>query len=96
MTLPLFQNRKIHFPKELEHLGDYKELMDQIKYTTEEGFGGHDDGPDGISMLTAMEVMYPSARRDSRESKRVLQSEESKFWDKHKEDRDVNAYESYI
>lgn len=39
MMLPLFQNRKIHFPEELRDTPDMRELMEQIKYATYTGFG---------------------------------------------------------
>ena len=60
MMLPLFQNRKIHFPEELRDAPDMRELMEQIKYATYTGFGTKcDDGADLISQLGMMETIAP-------------------------------------
>lgn len=60
MMLPLFQNRKIYFPRELEDTPDMRELMDQIKYATYAGFGTKcDDGADLISQLGMMDLQFP-------------------------------------
>lgn len=60
MMLPYFQNKKIWFPRELEDTPDMRELMDQIKYATYEGFGTKcDDGADLISQLGMMDIIYP-------------------------------------
>ena len=60
MMLPLFQNKKIYFPRELEDTPDMRELMDQIKYATYAGFGTKcDDGADLISQLGMMDMQFP-------------------------------------
>lgn len=60
MMLPLFQNKKIWFPRELEDTPDMRELMDQIKYATYAGFGTKcDDGADLISQLGMMDMQFP-------------------------------------
>lgn len=60
MMLPLFQNKKIWFPRELEETPDMRELMDQIKYATYTGFGTKcDDGADLISQLGMMDIIFP-------------------------------------
>lgn len=59
MMLPLFQNAKIHFPYELEDTPDMKEALTQLKYTTWEAFGGHDDFCDVVSQLGMIEIIYP-------------------------------------
>ena len=59
MMLPQFQNHKIHFPVELENTPDMIEARKQLKYTTWESFGGHDDFPDVISQLGMMELIFP-------------------------------------
>jgi len=60
MMLPLFQNKKIWFPYELEDTNDMRELMEQIKYATYTGFGTKcDDGADLISQLGMLDVIYP-------------------------------------
>lgn len=60
MMLPLFQNKKFWFPKELLSTPDMNELLEELKYCTYSGFGStHDDGIDLISQLGAMEINYP-------------------------------------
>ena len=60
MMLPLFQNKKIWFPRELEDTPDMRELMDQIKYATYSGFGTKcDDGADLISQLGMIDMQFP-------------------------------------
>ncbi len=60
MMLPLFQNKKLWFPNELKTTPDMMELMEEIKYCTYSGFGSkHDDGIDLISMLGAMDIIFP-------------------------------------
>lgn len=60
MMLPLFQNKKIYFPRELEDTPDMREMMDQIKYATYSGFGTKcDDGADLISQLGMMDMQFP-------------------------------------
>ena len=60
MMLPLFQNKKIYFPRELEDTPDMREMMDQIKYATYAGFGTKcDDGADLISQLGMMDMQFP-------------------------------------
>lgn len=60
MMLPLFQNKKIWFPRELEDTPDMRELLDEIKYATYSGFGTrHDDGVDLISQLGMMDMQFP-------------------------------------
>ena len=59
MMLPQFQNHKIHFPLELKDTPDMKEALTQLKYTTWEAFGGHDDFPDVVSQLNMMELLFP-------------------------------------
>ena len=61
MMLPMFQNRKIFFPEELRHSPDMVELMDEIRYTSYTRFNSkHDDGMDLLSMINALEVVYPA------------------------------------
>ena len=61
MMLPQFQNSKMHFATELEHTPDMKEALLQLRYTTWEAFGGHDDFPDIVSQLGMMEILFPMA-----------------------------------
>ena len=58
--LPLFQNRKFYFPRELQDTPDMKEAMKQIKYTTYTGFAGHDDFNDCVSQLGLIDIITPS------------------------------------
>jgi phage terminase large subunit-like protein len=58
---PLFQQKKIYFPEELKDTPDMKEILNELKYITYEGIGSkHDDALDCISMIAAMNVIYPS------------------------------------
>jgi len=59
MMLPQFQNHKMHFPIELDNTPDMIEARRQLKYTTWEAFGGHDDFPDVVSQLGMMELIFP-------------------------------------
>lgn len=100
MMLPYFQNRKIHFARELEGSEDMKELLEEIKYTTYAGFGAtHDDGNDIISQLGAMEILYPAM--DTEEPKKRVGMKatgmNAKIWgQKQNTDEDEGtAYDSY-
>lgn len=59
-TLPLWQGRKIWFPKELKDTADMQELLEELRYATYTSFGStHDDGVDLISQLMMMETIMP-------------------------------------
>lgn len=90
MMLPQFQNSKIHFAKELEHTPDMIEALKQLKYTTWEAFGGHDDFPDIVSQLGMMEIQFPmgSVFNDKPKAGRAM-------WDTTDPDEDDSAYSSY-
>ena len=61
MSLPMFQNGKIHFPEELRHTEDMIELLEELKFVSFSSFGTtHDDGCDLISQLVAIDIHYPS------------------------------------
>lgn len=90
--LPQFQNHKIHFPIELETTPDMIEARKQLKYTTWEAFGGHDDFPDTISQLGMMEIVYPSVSPGSYSAD---SSKDRSIWrDLPSTDND-SAYSSY-
>jgi phage terminase large subunit-like protein len=90
--LPQFQNHKIHFPTELETTPDMIEARKQLKYTTWEAFGGHDDFPDTISQLGMMEIVYPSVSPGSYSAD---SSKDRSIWrDLPSTDND-SAYSSY-
>lgn len=58
---PLFQQHKVFFPDQLKDTPDMKEVLDELNYITYESIGSkHDDALDCISMIAAMDVMYPS------------------------------------
>jgi len=102
MTLPLWQNRKIWFAKELKNTPDMKELLDEIKYTTYSGFGTkHDDGVDGISQLTLIDIQYPAPNLsefyDSGSYKNNKNSLGYRMWNDYNDDDDESdIYDSYI
>ena len=92
MMLPLFQNKKIWFPEELKDTPDMKELLDELRRVTYEGFGSkHDDGIDLISMLGAMEIMVPAK---SMYDKVSTNNKGRSLWGNIEED-EVSAYSSY-
>lgn len=92
MMLPHFQNGKIHFPTELKDTPDMKEMLTQLKYTTWEAFGGHDDGPDTISQLGMIDIRYPMV---SPSSYSAASRTDRGIWDDIDEDEEVSAYSSY-
>ena len=92
MMLPQFQNHKIHFPYELQDTPDMKEALNQLKYTTWEAFGGHDDFPDVVSQLGMIELVYPSI---SPSSYSVNDDSRSIWKDVHDDSADTSAYTSY-
>jgi len=102
MTLPLWQNRKIWFAKELKNTPDMKELLDEIKYTTYSGFGTkHDDGVDGISQLTMIDIQYPAPNLsefyDSGSDKNNKNSLGYRMWNDYNDDEEESdIYDSYI
>lgn len=106
MTLPMFQNNKIWFAKELKETPDMRELLDEIKYCSYSGIGSkHDDGLDGISQLLLINMQYPAAGEDygspvvdvsHKNKKRTILN--SKIWgdDSYDEDEYGAVYDSYI
>jgi len=91
LMLPHFQNHKFHFPLELKDTPDLQEGLNQLKYTTWEAFGGHDDFPDTISQLGMMEIMYPSVHVGSYSAASSGRS----LWDDIGSSEDISAYSSY-
>jgi hypothetical protein len=89
--LPHFQNHKIHFPVELETTPDMIEARKQLKYTTWEAFGGHDDFCDTISQLGMIEITYPSIKPGAYS---VTKTDRS-IWADRDTDDGANAYSSY-
>ena len=91
--LPHFQNHKIHFPLELKDTPDMVEAQKQIKYTSWEAFGGHDDFPDVVSQLGMMEIVTP---RVSPSSYSAAGSKNRELWDEFNgDDYAESAYDSY-
>ena len=91
--LPQFQNHKVHFPHELKDTPDMREALKQLKYTTWEAFGGHDDFCDTVSQLGMMEIIYPMV---SPNSYSAASKRDRSIWDDFKDsDRDTSAYSSY-
>ena len=58
--VPLFQNRKIYFPEQLQSTPDMKEILKQLKGATQTGFSTHDDACDGISQLGLIDIIAGS------------------------------------
>jgi len=97
--LPMFQNHKIWFAKQLRESVDMRELLEEIKYTTISGFGSrHDDLVDCVSQVNMIEATYPKKER-KKEIKKVGMKPNginSKIWGKKQnEDGEATAYDSY-
>ena len=90
MMLPQFQNGKIHFANEIKHTPDMKEALLQLRYTSWEAFGGHDDFPDIVSQLGMMEILTPMAPAFS-----LDENDGRSMWDGPKRSNDSSAYDSY-
>ena len=90
--LPHFQNHKIHFPIELDNTPDMIEARKQLKYTTWEAFGGHDDFPDTISQLGMMEIRYPNVPIGSYNA---AKDTGSSIWRDVDTAGEISAYSSY-
>lgn len=91
MMLPQFQNGKIYFAEELRSSPDMEEALRQLKYTTWEAFGGHDDFPDIVSQLGMIEILFPMASGvDERKDKSGRS-----MWDHFSGEDDSSAYDSY-
>ena len=90
MMLPQFQNHKIHFATELEDTPDMREARTQLKYTTWENFGGHDDFCDILSQVGMIEILYPmkAISFDSSTNGREI-------WDGIYNGSNSSAYDSY-
>ena len=100
MMLPMFQNHKMWFPRELKGNPDFEELMGELVGTNYEGTTSkYDDGLDLISMINAMEVNYPSpSTYDKADRTTKMDSAEDALWERMWKDKEekVNAYDSYI
>ena len=97
--LPMFQNRKIWFSEELKTSTDMIELLDEIKYTTYSSINSkYDDGIDLISMIGAMEVIYPAKNIEDEYKKPVKKNSiNGKIWGKKKEDdSEPGPKDSYV
>ena len=97
--LPMFQNRKIFFPEELRHSPDMVELMDEIRYTSYTRFNSkHDDGMDLLSMINALEVVYPAKNMSYIPTKikdgKVAADDIYGMINRHS-DEEYSAYDSY-
>ena len=90
--LPHFQNHKIHFPIELDNTPDMVEARKQLKYTTWEAFGGHDDFPDTISQLGMIEIRYPNVPIGSYNA---AKDTGSSIWRDVDTTGEISAYSSY-
>jgi len=92
MMLPQFQNMMFHFPEEIRDTPDMQEGLKQLKYTTWEAFGGHDDFCDVVSQLGMMEIYYPSAKLEGSYGSRTDRS----IWDDVDEaSLGSSAYDNY-
>lgn len=111
-TLPLWQGRKIWFPKELKDTDDMRELVEELKYATYTSFASrHDDGADLISMLVSMETSMPmplmhsedeDAEDDEYDGKYAgkelgsMRSKKDMYYSYKKTGNGASAYDSYV
>lgn len=93
MMLPQFQNHKIHFPLELKESPDMKEALTQLKYTTWEAFGGHDDFCDVVSQLGMIDIIYPMVSPGSYSAD--TKKDRSIWGDSAYNEPESSAYDSY-
>ena len=91
MVLPQFQNLKIFFAEQLKDTPDMKEALTQLKHTSWYGFSSHDDFPDIVSMVSAMEVILPMAVEDYRAS----DQKDGIFSFMYDDDQNISPYASY-
>jgi phage terminase large subunit-like protein len=91
MMLPQFQNGKIHFADELMDTPDMKEAMTQLRYTTWDSFGGHDDFCDIVSQLSMVEIIYPMKSLASGSESQGTRE----IWDEASEYGSDSAFDSY-
>jgi len=98
MTLPLFENHKIWFPKELKESPDMRELMEEIRYATFDSFGSaHDDGADLISMINMIDVVLPVRDDSLKNPEHKNDPYYERLWGRTSDDDDENsAYDSYV
>ena len=74
IALPLFKQRKVAFPKELEHSPEIMEYIDELTSVTPSGFKSlHDDCADTISQLPLIEYFVPIDPRLNKESNTVAE-----------------------
>lgn len=99
LMLPMFQNRKIKFAKELKYSSDMNELLEEIKYCTYSGFNSkYDDGLDLLSMIGAMEVLFPAKNIEAPKKGVGMKKTRAnaKVWGKQiDDDNESTAYDSY-
>ena len=98
MMLPMFQNRKVHFPEELRTNNDLMELMEQLRGATYSGFTSKFiDGADCVSLINAMDVQYPApvTYRKRRSEQEIM---EDRYLDRiiASDEPEVDAFSSYV
>ncbi len=100
--LPMFQNHKIWFSEHLRETPAMRELMDEIKYTTYAAINSkYDDLIDCLSMINAMEIVYPASHGedDMKKKKKVGMKPggiNAKIWGKKQSSQtDGTRYDSY-
>lgn len=94
VAVPYFQNGKIWFAEELNSIPDMQELLNELRYTTYEGFGsGHDDGCDLITMMGMLNIYAPSEPEKVELSKNKT---ETIWYDDSNEETYNTSLSSYI
>jgi len=94
IVVPYFQNGKIWFAEDLKNTADMQELLNELRYTTYEGFGsGHDDGCDLITMMGMLNVYAPSEP----EKVELIRKKDDVIWYDPVYDQDIDSsLSSYI
>lgn len=94
VALPLFKQRLIAFPKELEESPAILEFMDEITSVTPSGFKSlHDDCADTISQLPLLEYFKPSDPSKNKEAVEPLSFSKSKYFSKSNNTGEIiNSY----
>ena len=100
-TVPMFQNGKIWFAKQLKETPDMKELLEEIKYATYKALTSkHDDGLDCISQIAMIDAIAPSknATKGIANIKKKASTKGLGFWKTRElgREEDSSAYSSYV
>jgi phage terminase large subunit-like protein len=90
VVVPLFKQRKIHFPIEKKNTLEMIEMMEELSLVTPAGFKSkHDDGADTISQLPLLNAWKPSEEAP-------MSQEEGGVWEIEADDGSWERLSSYV